>query len=147
MEYPHAKRIDLLLPDVFRELSAYPERLKEIVCANKDDNVFIIDEVQKIPQLLELVHSLIEENKNRVFILTGSSARKLKRAGVDLLAGRALMRKCHSFMASELGDLFDLKQALEYGMLPVVIDSTDKKRCFETHIYLCIYKKKFYLKD
>ena len=61
--YPEALYVDLLLPDVYRAYLARPERLREVVLANKDKNVFILDEIQKVPQLLEVVHSLMEEKK------------------------------------------------------------------------------------
>jgi len=80
----------------------------------------VIDEVQKLPDLLSVVHALIESKKKVQFILSGSSARKLKRAGVDLLAGRALLKSLHPFMAAELGDGFGLESALRHGLLPLV---------------------------
>jgi predicted AAA+ superfamily ATPase len=80
----------------------------------------VIDEVQKLPELLEVVHLLIEEKRGVQFILTGSSARKLRRAGVNLLGGRAAQKSLHPFMASELGDGFSLEEALRLGMLPIV---------------------------
>lgn len=80
-EFPAALYLDLLLPDVFRNYTAYPERLKELVQAHKGKKVVVVDEVQKAPQLLEVVHSLIEEKRGVQFILTGSSARKLRKAG------------------------------------------------------------------
>src|SRR5262245_61391410 len=79
----------------------------------------VIDEVQKLPQLLDEVHRLIEERGFR-FVLTGSSARKLKRSGANLLAGRARMLTMHPFTVGELGDRFDLAHAIRYGMLPSV---------------------------
>ncbi len=78
----------------------------------------IIDEVQKQPHILNEVHRQIEKNNHRFFILTGSSARKLKRGQANLLAGRAFSYTLYPFMASELGDQFDLGQALCFGTLP-----------------------------
>lgn len=112
--------IDFLQPDVFRSFSANPERLTEVVRASPQKHCVIIDEVQKNPPVLSVVHSLIEERKDIQFILTGSSARKIKRADVDLLGGRALIRTLHPFMATELGKQFDFNHALEYGLLPLV---------------------------
>ena len=94
--------IDFNDPEAVRFYSAKPERLKETVSGEPGKNVIIIDEVQRVPDILPVVHSLIEERKNLQFILTGSSARKLKRAGVDLLAGRALLKNMHPFIASEI---------------------------------------------
>jgi len=86
--FPEALFVDLLEPTSFRQLSAAPERLSERVRA-ADAPVVIIDEVQKLPALLDSVHRLIEQDKRRRFLLTGSSARKLRRGGTNLLGGRA----------------------------------------------------------
>jgi predicted AAA+ superfamily ATPase len=124
-EHPDALRIDLLQPDQFRSFKARPERLRERVRATLDTRVCVIDEVQKAQELLDVVHALIEEDPDWIFILTGSSARKLRRGGVDLMAGRAVRRSLHPFMAGELGELFDLEKALRIGMLPLVWDAED----------------------
>lgn len=122
--YSGAVWIDLLDPEILRRLSAYPERLFDMVRAYKDKTVFVIYEVQKVPSLLSVVHALIEEKKGWQFILTGSSSRKFKRTGVDLLAGRALQRQLYTFMAAELGSLFSLEKSLQIGMLPLLVDLT-----------------------
>lgn len=75
-QYPNALRIDLLDDAVFREYSANPNRLLSVVRGTSAQGIVIIDEVQKLPPLLTLVHLLIEENKRRTFVLTGSSPRK-----------------------------------------------------------------------
>ncbi len=98
--FSDALYVDLLLPDAYRRYLARPERLRELVHAHKDKKVIVIDEVQKAPQLLEVVHSLMEEKRGRQFVLTGSSARKLKKAGTDMLGGRAVMRRMHPFIAA-----------------------------------------------
>ena len=90
-QFPDAIWIDLLDPETEREYAARPERLRERVEAEPRKKRVVIDEVQKAPQLLDVVHGLIEAASPRPFVLTGSSARKLKRTGVDLLAGRALL--------------------------------------------------------
>lgn len=136
--YPHALFLDLLRPDVFRNYSAYPERLRETVLAHKDKKEIVIDEIQKAPQLLEVVHSLIEEKKGLQFILTGSSARKLRTAGVNLLAGRALMKHMHPFLAAELKGRFKLDKALQRGMIPVVLDSGDPDAALQAYVDLYI---------
>lgn len=135
--YPEALYVDLLLPDVYRAYLARPERLREIVFANEDKGVIVLDEIQKVPQLLEVVHSLLEEKKGLQFILTGSSARKLKKTGADLLAGRALMKQMHPFTASELKDKFHLENALQFGTLPVVLDSGNPAASL--HAYIDLY--------
>jgi len=74
--YPDALWIDLLQPETFRNYIARPERLIELVRGNPEKKVIIVDEVQKAPEILDAVHSLIEEKTRRTFVLTGSSARK-----------------------------------------------------------------------
>ena len=117
--------IDLLDPERARFFSSMPERLKETVHAQQTSACIVIDEIQRVPELLTVVHSLIEEKKGRMFILTGSSARKLKRTGVDLLGGRALLYTMHPFMAAELEGHFNLERALQYGLLPLVVAAED----------------------
>ena len=119
--YPDALWLDLLDPETHRLLSARPERLRELVAADSGPRRVVIDEVQRAPELLPVVHSVIEQRRNVSFALTGSSARKLKRTGVDLLAGRAVLRSLHPFMAAELGTHFDLTSALRHGTLPLVV--------------------------
>lgn len=134
--FPDARRFDLLAPDAFRSLSARPERLREAAHAEPAAKVFVIDEIQKIPELLDVVHSLIEEKRGLRFVLTGSSSRKLKRAGVDLLAGRAADRTLHPFMAAELGAGFNLDLALRQGLLPVVAASEDPAEALKAYCSL-----------
>lgn len=117
--HPNALLIDLRLAEVRYRLTANPDLLKELVSALPDSSTIIIDEIQKIPELLPIVHLLIERKRKWKFILTGSSARKLKRQGVDLLGGRALKKVLHPFMACELKKLFNLEDALLYGLLPL----------------------------
>jgi predicted AAA+ superfamily ATPase len=132
--FPEALYLDLLLPDVFRNYTAYPERLREAVHARRGIRTVIIDEIQKAPQLLEVVHSLIEEKRDRQFILTGSSTRKLRRAGVNLLAGRALMKHMHPFMAAELKGLFDVGKVLQVGMIPLILNSSDSTSTLQAYV-------------
>ncbi|MEK7857594.1 MAG: AAA family ATPase [Elusimicrobiota bacterium] len=134
--FPEARRIDLLAPDAFRSLSARPERLRETAHGGPAGGVFVIDEIQKVPELLSVVHSLIEEKRGLRFVLTGSSSRKLKRAGVDLLAGRAADRTLHPFMAAELAGRFDLDRALRQGLLPVVMASADPAEALKAYCSL-----------
>lgn len=130
--------VDLLEPDTFRSYSARPERLRELVLANKNKRVIIIDEVQKIPALLSVVHSLIERKEGWQFILTGSSARKLKRSGIDLLAGRVLKLTLHPFMAAELGKKFNLDRTLKYGLLPLVIAASAPEKVLRSYAALYV---------
>lgn len=128
--------LDLLRMDLFRDLSARPERLRELVEGTPGADTVVLDEIQKAPALLDEVHSLMERRKKIRFILTGSSARKLKRAGVDLLAGRALIRNLHPFMASELGGKFVLEKALEYGLVPLVMNAKDPEGTLASYVSL-----------
>jgi predicted AAA+ superfamily ATPase len=116
----NAVRLDLLDRETYRHYAAQPERLVNLVAGLTGPQCIVLDEVQKIPELLDVVHQQMEEHPEHRFVLTGSSARKLKRSGVDLLAGRAVQATMHPFMAAELGDAFDLDTALQLGMVPVV---------------------------
>ncbi len=139
--YPNSYYIDLLLADALRAFAAHPERLKDLIDANADITTVVIDEIQRVPELLPIVHAIIEEKREIQFILTGSSARKLKRAGVDLLAGRAIKKAMHPFMASELGEAFSLEKALKWGMLPLVWGAQDHEEVLQTYIDLYIQEE------
>jgi len=132
--YRESLRIDLLEPDTLRRFRARPERIREVVHAQPRGKVIIIDEVQRVPELLSAVHALIEEKRGWIFALTGSSSRKLKQSGIDLLAGRAIVRTLHPFMAAEMGSTFDLNIALQNGMLPLVLDSEHPQDVLDSYI-------------
>ena len=136
-QYPDALRIDLLDPVMLRQLSAKPERLIELAAANTRRPQVVIDEVQKLPEILEVVHQLIERKGGQQFILTGSSARKLRRQGVNLLGGRAARKHLHPYLATELGSRFQLGVALRQGMLPVVWAAADPQAIL--HAYNGLY--------
>lgn len=123
---------DLLNTETFNDFIANPTRLEHRIPKGFNQYV-VIDEVQKIPELLNEVHRLIESYGYR-FILTGSSARSLKRKGVNLLAGRALNYNMHPLTCYELGEDFSLKNALEFGLLPSVFAVSDPKHYLETYI-------------
>lgn len=135
-DFENAVWIDLLKPEVLRIYSAYPERLNDVINANPDKMAIVIDEVQKVPSLLAVVHSIIEEKKGKQFILTGSSARKLKRTGADLLGGRALRCMLHPFMPAEVKEAFSLESALQHGLLPVIFESKTPHRALEGYVGL-----------
>jgi predicted AAA+ superfamily ATPase len=123
-----AKILDLLDLDLEARLRKDPRVLRDLVLSSDDIDYFVIDEIQKIPELLDLVHKLIEET-DKYFILTGSSARKLKRGKANLLAGRAFSYFLHPFTSVELSKDFDLDHALHWGMLPKVQEfKTDKTK-------------------
>lgn len=138
--FPEARTLNLLSPDVRRQLLGHPERLEEWVAAGPENGTFVIDEVQRVPELLDVVHKLLEERPSLRFVLTGSSARKLKRTGgVDLLAGRAVQRFCHPFLASEMGRDFSLVRALRWGMVPLVAGLPDGEAEDVLRTYLDLY--------
>jgi predicted AAA+ superfamily ATPase len=122
---------NLLHTDVFLRLSQRPSRLREEL--RPEDKIIVIDEVQKLPVLLDEVQALIEERNVR-FLLTGSSARRLFARGVNLLGGRARMKTLHPFTRSELGATFSLASALETGLLPSISFSDDPRADLEAYV-------------
>ena len=118
--FPDASMYDLLEADTFRELSARPETIRQTLSPRQ--RVLIVDEIQKLPALLNEVQLLIDRNKALRVILTGSSARKLWRGGANLLGGRAWTCRLHPLVSAELpaGRLMD---RLNRGSLPAIIDS------------------------
>jgi len=116
--FPTGLHIDLLESELYYSLLASPSRLAELIPPHFDDWV-IIDEIQRVPALLNEVHRLIEKRKIR-FVLTGSSARKLRAKGVNLLAGRALTRYMFPLTAGELGNDYSFDNSLQFGHLPAI---------------------------
>jgi uncharacterized protein len=127
-ELPDALVFNLLKSEVFLSLSRDPKRLREEAVGHE---LVVIDEIQKLPQLLDEVHLLIEE-QGITFLLTGSSARKLRRGGVNLLGGRARSLTLHPFIRRELAD-FDLLRALNFGLLPHVYLSDEPDADLEAY--------------
>ena len=121
---PEARVYDLLDASLYLALSHRPSRLAEEL--GPKDKVVVIDEIQRLPELLNEVHRLIEERGVR-FLLTGSSARKLRRGGVNLLGGRARTTHLHPLTCRELGAQFDLHRALAYGLLPSIYFSDNPR--------------------
>ena len=105
-------------------------------------DLIIIDEIQKAPQLLDEVHRLMEDRKLR-FILTGSSERKLRRGGANLLAGRALQRFFHPLTCWEIGAEFNLKKALRTGLLPMAWTSPNADEFLSTYVYTYLKEEVF----
>ena len=114
--FPNARYYDLLKSDLRMRLQLRPSLLREECQMLEEGEIVIVDEIQKVPALLDEVHWLIE-NKGLHFILSGSSARKLRRSGANLLGGRALRRTLFPLVSAEIPD-FDLGHALNNGMLP-----------------------------
>ncbi len=117
-----ARVYDLLDASVYLALSQNPGRIEQEL--QKEDKLVVIDEIQRLPGLLNEVHRLIETRGIR-FLLTGSSARKLRRGGVNLLGGRARTKHLHPLTCLELGKYFDLHRAVERGLLPSIYFSDD----------------------
>jgi predicted AAA+ superfamily ATPase len=133
--FPDAYVFDLLSEEIFQRLLARPVFFADELRAVSPEKWVIVDEVQRLPGLLNEVHRFSEEKRLK-FVLCGSSARKLKRAGVNLLAGRALHRSMHPFVPEELGKQFDLEESLRCGLLPIVWDSAAKEETLVAYAQL-----------
>ncbi len=131
--YPDALYLDLLDFQLYQKLLSDPSRLREMIPSGFD-NYIVIDEVQRVPELLNEVHRAIESPAHHRFILTGSSARKLRRQGTNLLAGRALTYHLHPLSADEMADDFDIKDALTHGSLPAIFQETDKEKYLHSYV-------------
>ena len=132
-KFPNAIYIDLLDDKKYQKLLAHPDQLADFIPKNNKE-IIIIDEVQRVPELLNEVHRLIETDKTYRFILTGSSARKLRRQGVNLLAGRALTYQLHPLSAVELGDDFSIEFANKYGSLPTIFTQNDPEKYLYSYV-------------
>ena len=130
--FPEAVYLDLLESDLYLELLASPGRLEQKIPPRHRGWV-VIDEVQKVPALLDEIHRLIERRGVR-FGLTGSSARALRRRGINLLAGRALSLTMHPLTRQELGDRFDLRRSLLHGQLPGAYVEEDPRAYLTTYV-------------
>lgn len=130
--FPKAIYINLLKAETFTYLLSNPSRLSEYI-PNDFADWIIIDEVQKIPELLDEVHYLIEEKKYK-FILTGSSARKLKNKNVNLLAGRALKYNMYPLTHLELAGDFSFANAIQYGSMPMIFSEENKLKYLKTYV-------------
>ncbi len=132
---PAALFIDLLDEATYQSFLADPASFADQIRAVEPERVVVVDEVQRLPQLLNEVHRAIEERGQR-FALCGSSARKLKSDGVNLLAGRAVRRAMHPFLPEELGADFSLDQALRFGLIPVVLGAPDPSEALEAYVQM-----------
>ncbi len=129
---PGALFFNLLQSDPYNLLTANPGFIRKLIPPDYDDWI-VIDEIQRIPELLNEVHDLIEDKKH-TFILTGSSARKLRQKGVNLLAGRALTYYLHPLTALEQGDAFDISQSLRLGHLPARFNEQDPGKYLKDYV-------------
>ena len=130
---PDSLYFDLLESDLYLDFLARPSLLEKQI-PHGFNGWIIIDEIQKIPKLLDEVHRLIESFEYR-FILTGSSARSLRKKGVNLLAGRALTSRMYPLTCKELGDDFALNTSLQYGNLPSIYKKNiDRDKYLESYV-------------
>jgi predicted AAA+ superfamily ATPase len=128
-----------LLPEEERRYLAAPERLRELTDSlPAGKGVIILDEIQRAPGLLPVIHSLIEEGKAIQFIMTGNSARKLRREIGNLLGGRALLKLMPAFFAAELGTSFELDKALQVGMIPMIWQAEDPWGKILNYVGICL---------
>lgn len=132
------KVYNLLLREDFQKLSFNPSVIREEL--SPKDKIVVIDEIQKLPEILDEVQDLIETKKVH-FLLTGSSARKLKRYGTNLLGGRARLVHLHPFVSAELGEHFDLLKIANYGLLPSVYFSDDPEADLDAYIGLYLQQE------
>jgi predicted AAA+ superfamily ATPase len=135
---PNARVYDLLDTSTYLALSQNPGRIAEELTPR--DRVVVIDEIQRLPELLNEVHRIIENTGVR-FLLTGSSARKLRRGGVNLLGGRARMKYLHPLTYGELGDRFELGRAVERGLLPSIYFSDDPEADLKSYAGLYLQQE------
>ena len=131
--YPDALWIDFLKADEYRRYLERPERLREELARGAVPRQIVIDEVQKVASILDEVHWLHEHRRAR-FALCGSSARKVRRGGANLLGGRAVRYELHGLTAAELGDAFDLTRLLNQGYLPTVYESARPERLLASYV-------------
>jgi uncharacterized protein len=131
--FPEAAVYDLLEADTFRELTARPESLRQTLSPQQP--FLVIDEIQKLPGLLDEIQTLIDRNRKLRVILTGSSARKLKRGAANLLGGRAWMCRLHPLVSAEF-DSPRLLDRLNRGSLPSVVDSEEYKEDLKAYVGL-----------
>jgi predicted AAA+ superfamily ATPase len=133
--FPQAHTFDLLDERLYHELLADPSTFAAELATLPRTTPVVVDEVQRVPSLLNEVHRAIEARRQR-FILLGSSARRLKTAGTNLLAGRATVKTMLPFVPAELAGDFDLERTLRYGALPIVWQAEDPRSALEAYVQL-----------
>ncbi|MBN1149867.1 ATP-binding protein [candidate division WOR-3 bacterium] len=131
-EFPGALYLDLLESEKYINLSANPQRIEQFIPKMFREWI-IVDEIQRIPELLNEVHRLIE-NSGYKFILTGSSPRKLRKKGTNLLAGRAIKLNMHPLSAEELKEDFNIEKSLKYGNLPSVYKGGEPEKYLQSYV-------------
>jgi predicted AAA+ superfamily ATPase len=133
-----ARVYDLLDSSIFLALSREPARIAQEL--TPEDHLVVIDEIQRLPALLNEIHRLIESRRIR-FLMTGSSARKIRRGGINLLGGRARIKNLHPLTCRELGKRFDLTRALERGLLPSIYFSDNPSADLESYTGLYLQQE------
>ncbi|MEQ1666511.1 MAG: AAA family ATPase, partial [Bdellovibrionales bacterium] len=128
-------QINLLDPEIDERLAKNPTQLINIIQANPSSKWILIDEIQKNPKLLDVIQTLTKDKMHK-FIMTGSSARKLKRGAANLLAGRAFKYACHPLTHLEIDEKFNLDEVLRFGSLPEVFSLSleDKKDYLRAYV-------------
>ena len=134
-QFPNAPRIDLLDEALYQSYLIDPDIFVGELRALADHSWVVVDEIQRLPSLLNQVHRFIEEKRHR-FVLLGSSARKLKTSGTNLLAGRALRRTMYPLVPEELREDFSLEAVLQHGSLPVILQAHSKKEALRAYVEL-----------
>lgn len=132
---PSAHTIDLLDEGLYQAYLANIELFAAELRAFPPGSLVAVDEIQRLPALLNEVHRFMEERRLR-FVLCGSSTRKLKQSGTNLLAGRAVRRMMHPFVPEEVGRSFDLASTLRFGALPIVWAGEDRRAVLEAYVQL-----------
>ena len=134
-QFPGAKVFDLLDQGLYQSYLADVSTFSRELNSVKPGTWVVIDEIQRLPDLLHEVHRWIESKKLK-FVLTGSSARKLKKLGTNLLAGRALHCSMHPFLPEEMGKDFNLDTALQIGTIPIIVSSDSPQETLEAYVQL-----------
>ena len=137
--FPDALVLDMRAGPLARAYTAAPERLHETLDASPASQWVVIDEVQRVPTILDAVHQRLDREPARRFLLTGSSARSLHRAGVNLLGGRAGRRIMSPFLAAELGNAFSVSAAQQFGLLPIVWTAEDPVEALSDYATVAVF--------
>lgn len=138
--FPDAFTVNLLKAENMVRYERDPAQLRREVLARPRDGWIVLDEIQRVPALLNEVHVLMEEEGYRRFVLSGSSARKLRRGGANLLAGRAILRQLFPLTAAETGFSLSAAQLLRYGSMPLSVTAdNDEAREEFLRAYVTIY--------
>ncbi|MBI1816122.1 MAG: ATP-binding protein [Deltaproteobacteria bacterium] len=132
-QLPTAHRIDLLDEALYHAYLVRPGQFADELRALRPGTTVCVDEIQRLPQLLNEVHRFIEERRLR-FVLCGSSARKLKQHGTNLLAGRAARRELHPLVPAELGHAFALETVLTTGSLPIIWQAPERREALQAYV-------------